>query len=295
MADESRRYVDIEIRGTEITLRVLIMTYSDINRSEAGQRPSAGRKRVCKAGVSVWLAGVLAFVLLIGAGVAYRVAASGLQRIRDNPIMLPVPLQSIPMKISPWTGHEMELASTTDEYMKTHFADDYVSREYSNTADGSRAGVYVVYCSTYPSGLLGHKPDACYPASGWLRDYKTPTETEITTRSGLKIPCLSHQFHGHPPTYGQVFVLSFYVWNGQITRDEGDFSGIFHRAPNISRNPARYVAQVQISSAFEPSARAAARDLVDTILTFLPDRNGDVKAASSFGRSDPNQAAGANR
>jgi hypothetical protein len=50
------------------------------------------------------------------------------------------------------------------------------------------------------------------------------------------------------------------------------------------------VAQVQISSAFEPSARAAARDLVDTILTFLP----DVKAASSFGRSDTSRAADAN-
>lgn len=271
------------------------MTYSGTNGSEAGQGPSPGKKGARRAGASVWLAGVLAFVLLIGAGVAYQVAALRLQRLRENPITLPVPLRAIPGEISPWTGQEVPLDSMTEEYMKAHFADDYVSREYTNTADGSKAGVYVVYCSTYPSGILGHKPDVCYPTHGWIRDYKTPTQIEITTRSGLKIPCLSHQLHMRPPEYRQVFVLSFYVLNGQITPRESDFSGIFHRAPNLSRNPARYVAQVQISSAFEPSAKAAARDLADTILTFLPDRHGHAQAALSSGRTDASQAAAANR
>jgi len=78
-----------------------------------------------------------------------------------------------------------------------------------------------------------------------------------------------------------VFVLSFYVLNGQVTLRERDFSGFLDRTPNISGNPARYVAQVQISSAFEPSAIAAARDLVDTILTFLPDRHGYVQATGA--------------
>ena len=268
------------------------MTCSGTNGSEVRQGPSPGRRDACKPGVSVWLAGVLAFVLLIGAGVAYRVAASGLQR---EPIKLPLSLRAIPTEISPWTGREVPLPSTTDAYMKANFADDYISREYSNSTDRAKAGVYVVYCSTRPSGILGHKPDVCYPTNGWTRDYKTPTETEITTRSGQKIRCLSHQFHRHPPEYRQVFVLSFYVLNGQITVSERDFSGIFDRTPNVSGDPARYVAQVQISSALEPSARAAARDLVDTILTFLPDRHGYVKAASSFSRTDASRAADANR
>jgi hypothetical protein len=39
------------------------------------------------------------------------------------------------------------------------------------------------------------------------------------------------------------------------------------------------VAQVQISSTLESAARLAAGDLVETILTFLPDRHGRVRAA----------------
>ena len=271
------------------------MTGATDNGSEAGwELPPAGNDS-CKTGVSVWLAGPLIVVLLLVAGVVYRVAASGLQRIRDNPIALPVPLLAIPTEISPWTGREMPLPSTTEEYMRTNFADDYVSRRYTNTVEGAWADVYVVYCSTYPSGLLGHKPDVCFPAHGWIRERETPTEIEIITRSGQPVKCLSHQFHRPPPAYGQVSVLSFYVLNGEITLRERDFSGFWDRTPNISGNRARYVAQVQISSAFESSARAAARDLVDTILTFLPDRHGYVKAASSFGQSDTGQTGDANR
>jgi len=269
------------------------MTGSTDNGSEAGRGLSLAGNDSCKAGVSVWLAGVLVIILLLGSWLVYHVAASRLQKIRDNPVALPVPLRAIPTEISPWTGRETDLPSTTREYLMANFADDYVSRRYTNTAAGAWADVYVVYCSTYPSGLLGHKPDVCFPAHGWIRDQTVATE--ITTRSGQKIPCLSHQFHKLPPAYGQVSVLSFYVLNGRITLRERDFSGFFDRTPNIAGNPARYVAQVQISSAFEPSAKAAARDLVDTILTFLPDRHGYVKAIASFGQRDIGRAVDANR
>ena len=75
------------------------MTYSNTDRSAGGHAWEAPVKGVHTSDASIWLAGVLAFVLLIGAGVAYRVAASGLQRIRDNPVVLPMPLSTIPMRI----------------------------------------------------------------------------------------------------------------------------------------------------------------------------------------------------
>lgn len=260
---------------------------------EAGHVPVAAGIGAHAAGARVWLAGVLAFLLLIGAGIAYRVAASGLQRFRDNPVSLPMPLSMIPLQLYGWAGEENPLDTTTDEYMRENFADDYVSRRYRNATVNALADVYVVYCSSYTSGLLGHRPDVCFPAHGWIRDHTTPTE--VTTRTGQKIPCLSHQFHKAAPAYGQVFVLSFYVLNGRITLREGDFAGIFDRTPNISGDPAHYVAQVQISSIYERSVELAARDMVDTILTFLPDRQGRVKAASSVGPADGNQADRANR
>lgn len=268
------------------------MRHSSTDESGAGRALVAAAKGACTSSVSVWLAGMLAFVLLIGAGVAHRVTESRLQRIRDNPIVLPAPLSAIPIRIDSWTGQDLALETTTEEYMRANFADDYVSRRYTNTAERASADVYVVYCSSYPSGLLGHKPDVCFPAHGWIRDHTT--ETKVTTCSGQTVKCLSHQFHKVPPDYGQVFVLSFYVLNGQIRLDERKFSGIFGRTPNISGNPARYVAQVQISSISEEWARSAARDLVDTILTFLPDQDG-VQAASSLRPADANQGTDAGR
>ena len=73
--------------------------------------------------------------------------------------------------------------------------------------------------------------------------------------------------------------MSFYVRNGQITTKESDFSGLFGRKPNMSKDPSRYVAQVQISSVLESSVRKAAQDVTDLVLNFLPDENGKVRMA----------------
>ena len=78
----------------------------------------------------------------------------------------------------------------------------------------------------------------------------------------------------------QIVVLSFYILNGQLTADENDFSGLFGRRPNIAGDPARYVAQVQISSVLENSARTIARDTTDLVLDYLPDKNGRVRATN---------------
>ena len=59
--------------------------------------------------------------------------------------------------------------------------------------------------------------------------------------------------------------------NGQLTDDESVFTGIGWRTPNITGNPARYVAQVQISSVLENSIHSAARDFTDLLLTWFPD------------------------
>lgn len=236
---------------------------------------------VRRGSARIWLAGALALLLLIGTGVAYRAAASGLRAILDNPVELPVPLSDIPSQIDGWLGEELAIQTTTREYMETNFADDYISRRYVNTAEGIWADVYVVYCSLRPSGLLGHKPSVCFPAHGWYRDSRT--RTEIVLRSGRTIKCMVQQFHKPAPAYQQVFVLSYYVVNGQITLSESDFSGFLDRRPNLSGDPARYVAQVQISSAFEHSSQSAAADLSDAILRFLPDPQGHVEAAPSTG------------
>jgi len=163
--------------------------------------------------------------------------------------------------------------------MEKNFADDFISRRYVNSRTNAWADVYIVYCSSRPGGILGHRPRVCYLGHGWVHDSTEPSQ--FISRAGRQIACLIHRFHKPAPTYDQTVVLNFYVLNGQITTDESDFSSPFGRRPNIAGDPARYVAQVQISSVLENSIRAAAKEMTGLILDYLPDKNGRVRAAGA--------------
>jgi hypothetical protein len=229
--------------------------------------------------VSAWFIWISAVLLLVASGITYRLLASHLELVFDTPISLPVPLSTLPAQIGNWVGRELAIPTTTKEYMEKNFADDFLTRRYFNAATQTWADVYVVYCSSRPGGILGHRPRVCYPGGGWVHD--STESSQFSSRAGRQIPCLIHRFHMPAPAYEQKVVLNFYILNGQITTDESDFSGPFGRRPNISGNPARYVAQVQISSVLENSIREAAKDTTDLILDFLPDENGKVRATDS--------------
>ncbi len=222
----------------------------------------------------VW---ALAILLLLLSGIVYRVMAAQLKFIVDTPITLPIPLSDFPSQIGNWVGRDLPIPNTTREYMEKHFADDFLSRRYINTATKVWADVYIVYCSSRPGGILGHQPRVCYPGHGWIHDSTEPSQ--FISQDGRQILCLIHRFNKPAPMYDQTIVLNFYILNGQITTDEHDFSGLLGRRPNIAGDPARYVAQVQISSVLENSIRTAAKDMTDLILDFFPDENGEVRAA----------------
>lgn len=229
-----------------------------------------------KATIPAWFIWTLAILLSISGGITYRVLASHLKHLASNPIKLFIPLSTFPTKIGDWVGMELTIPTTTKEYMEKNFADDFLSRRYINAAANAWADVYVVYCSSRPGGILGHQPRVCYPAHGWLHDSTEPSQ--FTSRIGQQVRCLIHRFHKPAPMYEQTVVLNFYILNGQITTDEKDFSGLLGRRPNIAGDPARYVAQVQISSVLENSVRKTAEDITDLVLDFFPDKNGKVRA-----------------
>ena len=226
----------------------------------------------------MWL---LAALLLIIAGIAYRVPAERIRALGKEPIQLPVPLSRFPMEIAGWVGRDLSIPTTTQEYMTENFADDYLSRRYINSLGKRWVDVYVVYCSSRPAGILGHRPRVCYPAHGW--QHEGTEKRKLVSKAGVQIDCLMHRFYRLSPDYERRTVLSFYVLGGRITADERDFSGPFGRRPNIARDPSRYVAQVQISSTLEEAVTTAARNMADAILEFLPDQNGRVRAAERIG------------
>ena len=227
--------------------------------------------------VPVWLIWILGILLLISAGASYRALES---LTTETVIKLPIPLKTFPVLIGNWTGIDLSIPSITREYMERNFADDYISRRYINNKTHEWVDVYVVYCASRPGGMLGHQPQVCYPGNGWIHD-----STEISqfpTRKGREIPCLIHRFHKPAPTYNQTVILNFYIVNGQLATNQGTFRGIWGRKFNITKNPARYVAQIQISSISENSIRNAAKDMSELILDLLPDANGKIRATEKI-------------
>lgn len=114
----------------------------------------------------MWFALILGVLLLVSAGIAYRVPAKRIRRLGQEPIALPAPLSEFPVKVGDWVGQITDVPSTTEDYMRKHFADDFFSRVYVNSVTNAWASVYVVYCASRPGGILGHRPRVCYPANG---------------------------------------------------------------------------------------------------------------------------------
>jgi EpsI family protein len=249
-------------------------------------RNAGGSTALATGKTPVWFAWVLAILLLVLAGIAYRVSAHKLNVLGKEPVALPVPLSGFPTRIGNWIGSELPVPATTREYMEKNYADDYFSRRYVNSVDKTWVDVYVVYCSTRPAGILGHRPDVCYPANGWL--HESTDTSQFTSQDGRQIDCLVQRFRQPAPALGEIVVLSFYIRNGRTTATESDFSGLFNRKANTGRDPSRYVAQVQISSVPESSVRKAAQELSDLVLGFFPDENGKVRAAGFIRSSSDN-------
>jgi len=218
----------------------------------------------------VWIA---AFGLLVASGFTYRTIAGRLQLISNTPISLPIPLSQFPKYIGSWEGRDVPLSLAIQRVAGN---DDFVNRHYRNTAESAWANVYIAYTAR-PRTMKGHRPQVCYPAAGWALNN---TEViQVMSSSGRQVSCLMHQFSKSSVGSNSVVVVNYYVVNGEITCDESVFSGVAWRTPNIKGNPARYVAQIQISSNLESYVQLAAKEMIELILDYLPDENGIVKAA----------------
>lgn len=181
----------------------------------------------------------------------------------SEPNALPGPLAQFPRALNGWTGTDVSLPTTTEEYMRTHFADDFISRRYTDQTTGQEVLLYAVYCSSRPSGVLGHQPLRCYPANGWIWDHTVPVS--VVTPSNRLFRFALHRFH-RPSTNAEVAALCFYVADGHLVGEE-DLLPQFARESPVDRP--RYIAAVQISSILEDSARSAASVMTDALAAFF--------------------------
>ncbi len=221
----------------------------------------------------VWvsMAWTLAVVMLIVSAVGYRLFASYHNIITRTPVALPVPLSDFPVIVGNWFGRDIPISETVLEVAAN---DDFLSRLYVNDSNSQWTNIYIAYTAR-PRTMLGHRPQICYPANGWI--HQSTEHSEVISASVRKIPCLIHKFYKVGLQREEVIVLNYYIINGRVTDNESVFSGLNWRTPNIEGSAARYIAQVQFSSLLEMSVRSAAKDFTDLILDYFPDENGQVK------------------
>jgi hypothetical protein len=212
-------------------------------------------------------------VLLVVIGIGYRLVATKMNVIVTTPIKLDVPLSEFPIRIGQWVGRDVPISETIIEVAAN---DDFLSRLYVNESNNQWANIYIAYTAR-PRTMLGHRPQVCYPANGWA--HENTEHIQVMSNSGRKIKCLLHNFQKSTSESEEIVVLNYYIVNGWLTDDESVFSGLSWRTPNVGGIPARYVAQVQISSLQEMFVRSAAKDFADLILGYFPVENGQVKAS----------------
>lgn len=238
------------------------------------------KEQLRKGSTSILFTWFLAVLLLISSGIAYRIVVSNLKLVVNTPIELPISLDRIPKSINSWIGKDEPIRQSVQRVAGN---DAFVNRLYMDETRNQWVTLYIAYTAR-PRTMLGHRPQICYVAGGWVHD--GTQLTEVVTENGMRIPCLLHRFHKPAPSYEETVVINFYIVNGQLTSDENVFSGVGWRTPNIAGNPARYVAQVQVSSIIEHSIREAIKEMAEIILNFFPDENGRVRASAYIEKTD---------
>lgn len=217
-----------------------------------------------------WLFAVIA---LLAAGMIYRIQASRLKLIISKPLTLSTPLKSLPFEINDWVGRDIPIP---ENIQRVTGNDDFVNRFYVNKSTNQWANIYIAY-SGQPRSMLGHRPQVCYVAGGWIHD--NTRKEEFVNSAGNTLVSLIHNFHKPDGAKQEVVVLSFYIVNGQVICNEKGFSGLGWRTPNVTGKLAQYVGHVQISSVLENSVLAAAKDMSELILGFFSDSNSTVKVS----------------
>lgn len=193
--------------------------------------------------------GMVACAILLAGGLGHRWVERVLAASDAAPVALNHPLAELPLEIGPWRGTEIPLDKRLLDFAG---CDDSVYRHYVAGGSGDSLDLYVAYAAR-PAKMLGHRPQQCYPAHGWMHQETRKSRIDLPEQPGFD--CLIHLFRRPPPGHGTVMVLNYYVLRGRHVTEWTEFWGPSWRRPNLSRDPSFYVVQVQVSAAFEDGSR----------------------------------------
>jgi len=150
---------------------------------------------------------IAATVMMLVSGVAFHTLVVRVRGPMTGLPIAPETLEGFPMQIGGWTGREVPLDETIAG--KTD-ADAHINRQYSRHNGRESVGLYVAYGGTWE--MMFHRPEVCYPGSGWtLIDGDL---LELPVHNGMKLPCSIFRFSRGELQTREVVVLYYCIADG---------------------------------------------------------------------------------
>lgn len=198
------------------------------------QRHSRTRRRAAAAPWAV----VAAVLFLVAAGVAYRFAFAKLNRV-DARLKIPKEtLQQVPLEIGGWAGGDEELP---EAIVRAADVDDYLNRAYRDDAAGTAVGCFVAL-GIRARDLAPHRPEVCYPGSGWT--LKETHDVELPVAGRTPIAARAYTFLPGAMDELPLVVLNYYIVDGETCPDVS----LLRSKAARGQTAIRYMAQIQITS-----------------------------------------------
>lgn len=216
--------------------------------------------------------------LMIATGAGFRVLASYLDRPTDSVPMTCEELGKLAMDIGLWHGRDVPL---DERIVRATASDAHVNRVYQRGTE--TVSLYVAY-GVRARDLMPHRPEVCYPDSGWTANGSKGMELPLADGSAL--PCRVYRFERTGPGSQSVTVLNYYIVDGRYSPDVSLLRSKAWRGSG----GIRYTAQVQITCSTdqqlsggleEKAVSGFAAEAAPSIRALLPVGPGKEGAAST--------------
>lgn len=210
-----------------------------------------------------WVAVLLGVALLLAAGAGYRVLSGQQQRVAAQQAVVSPVLSNMPLEFGSWRGRPAPLDRSVAAAIK---ADAYLSRRYEDLSTGEQVLLFVTAAAN-ARAMLGHRPEICYPAIGWILENTQLVDIGAGT-SPLHVRL---QTFLSPKDGGRSqLVLSFFIVVGQLTIDEADFRDLYWRRPSLESETSSSLLQVQVIAPVTSDSASAAHLTIRFAASSIP-------------------------
>lgn len=176
-------------------------------RTECNQFTAEGG-RITAPSRAWWGAVMACSAALVTAGAGYRTLSPLLQTVRGDVSAPAGFLRNLPQKIETWSGRDVPL---DERVVRATDTDDHLNRVYSRDGTAGTVALYIAF-GIRLRDLAPHRPEVCYPSSGWtMEDERTIRFTDTT---GATREAVLHRFRRGVLEPERIEVISYYNVGG---------------------------------------------------------------------------------